>query len=146
MDANALRSRAEKALPQNAPQWAKRNPLTAVSTLLTIATSVITILVFLGFQPKTLAENEAYVTHQQFNLLVVELVKTVREMEADVAELQQAAGSTGVPSARPSGNINKMAPVVEDPEPSETAAADAIRRLEQAQETINTLQMEQRTK
>lgn len=140
-----------KTIPKNAPGWAKKKPLAFVTTVISTLAGVVAIAAWLGFRPpQVLAADEAFVTHQQFNLLLVNLVESVEELEDNFDDVKDKITRLEMLAelmSRPSGGSSAMsapAPVVEElvgpPEP------DARVRLNAAKEKIEMLQLEQRTR
>ena len=75
---------SRKAIPKSAPKWAKKNALATVSTVVTTLAAAVAIFAWLGLKPAIpLGWDEAYVTHEQFNLLLVSIVKSVEKIETE---------------------------------------------------------------
>ena len=80
---------SRKALPRSAPRWAKKNALATVSTVVTTLAAAVAIFSWIGFKPApALGWDEAYVTHEQFNLLLVSIVKSVEKIENELGSLK----------------------------------------------------------
>ena len=81
---------SRKAIPKSAPKWAKKNALATVSTVVTTLAAAVAIFAWLGLKPAIpLGWDEAYVTHEQFNLLLVSIVKSVEKIETELGSLKE---------------------------------------------------------
>ena len=116
---------SRKALPQSAPRWVKKNALATVSTVVTTLAAAVAIFAWLGIKPATpLGWDEAYVTHEQFNLLLVSIVKSVEKIETELGSLKsdiKEAKSLAAMLEEMEANVEALD---EEPEIEEIVVAD----------------------
>jgi len=153
-----LKDISDKAIPPNAPHWVRKHSLSTVSTIVTTLAAAVGIFAWLGIKPaQPLELNEAYVTHQQFNMLMINMVKSVENIERELGSIKSdvekakemsvifdemnEALESGAPEETRRGELPENEPVVEE---IVVAPPEPKTRLKNAVESIGRLQMEQR--